>query len=322
MQNIVRRKTPMRLPGLILALLPLLLMARAFAADPPATDQAREFVECIGCPQMVAIPAGKFLMGSPASEPGRFDSEGPQHVVQVKAFALGKYDITSQQFLTFLAATHYQPAPCNTTLNLGWHLGGRGLAYPPSENEPPDWPAVCLDQRDALAFIAWLNAQVKAEHPALANRAGPYRLPSEAEWEYAARAGTTTARWWGDAIGNDAANCNGCGSKWDNRVLAPVDAFRPNPFGLYGLLGNAWEWTADCWHPSYVDAPKDGSAWTSSDMSPGKGGGDCTKHVIRGGSWNNVPIVVRSASRNGAANSGGEYDYSSLAGFRVARDLP
>jgi len=313
MQNIVIRKTPMRLPGLILALLALLLMAPAFAADAPAADSAREFVECIGCPQMVAIPAGKFLMGSPVSEPGRFDSEGPQHVVQVKAFALGKYDITSRQFLSFLAATNYQPAPCNKTLNLGWHSAGRGLSYPPSENEPPDWPAVCLDHKDAQAFVAWLNAQVKAEHPALANRAGPYRLPSEAEWEYAARAGTTTARWWGEAIGSGDANCNGCGSQWDNRVLARVDAFRPNPFGLYGLLGNAWEWTADCWHPSYVDAPRDAVAWTS---------GDCTKHVIRGGAWNNVPIFIRSASRNGAANSGGEYDYSSLAGFRVARDLP
>ncbi len=97
-------------------------------------------------------------------------------------------------------------------------------------------------------------------------------------------------------------------------VLAPVAAFNPNPFGLYGMLGNAWEWTADCWHPDYVDAPKDGSAWEA--------GGDCTKHVIRGGSWNNVPIFIRSASRNGAADGGGEYDYSSLSGFRVARDLP
>ena len=103
---------------------------------------------------------------------------------------------------------------------------------------------------------------MKAAHPALANRAGPYRLPSEAEWEYAARAGTNTARWWGEAIGSGNANCNGCGSQWDNHVLAPVDAFKPNPFGLYGMLGNAWEWTADCWHPSYVGAPTDGSAWT------------------------------------------------------------
>lgn len=318
MQNIIGRKTPMRASSLILFLLLVVLAVPVFAADAPAADPAREFAECIGCPQMVAIPAGKFLMGSPAAEPGRFDSEGPQHVVQVKAFALGKYDVTSKQFLAFLAATGYQPEPCNKTLNLGWQWAGRGLAYPPSENEPPDWPAVCLDHKDALAFIAWLNAQVKIEHPALAGRAGPYRLPSEAEWEYAARGGTTSARWWGDAIGSGNANCNGCGSPWDNHILAPVGAFKPNPFGLYGMLGNDWDWTADCWHPSYVDAPKDGSAWTSSS---GKGA-DCTKHVIRGGAWNNIPIFIRSASRNGAADSGGEYDYSSLAGFRVARDLP
>ena len=308
----------MRIPVFFLILSFLALAAPVFAADVPNTASAHEFVECVGCPQMVAIPAGKFLMGSPASEPGRFDSEGPQHVVQVKAFALGKYDVTSKQFLEFLAATGYQPKPCNKTLNLGWQYAGRGLAYPPSENEPPDWPAVCLDRKDALAYIAWLNAQVKSAHPSLANRGGPYRLPSEAEWEYAARAGTATSRWWGDAIGGNNANCNGCGSIWDNRVLAPVDAFKPNAFGLYGLLGNDWDWTQDCWHPSYVGAPADGSAW----ISPDKSGSDCARHVIRGGAWNNVPIFIRSASRNGAADSGGEYDYSSLAGFRVARDLP
>jgi len=306
----------MRFPVFLAALTLLIFAAPVIAADAPAPPPAREFVECVGCPQMVAIPGGKFLMGSPASEPGRFDSEGPQHVVQVKAFALGKTDVTSKQFLEFLAATGYQPKPCNKTLNLGWQSTGRGRAYPPSENEPPDWPAVCLDHKDALAYIAWLNIQVKAAHPTLVNRTGPYRLPSEAEWEYAARAGTTTSRWWGDAIGSGNANCNGCGSIWDNHILAQPLQLALNPFGLNGLLGNNWDWTQDCWHPSYVDAPTDGSAWAASS------GVDCTKHVIRGGAWNNVPIFIRSASRNGAADSGGEYDYSSLAGFRVARDLP
>jgi formylglycine-generating enzyme required for sulfatase activity len=303
----------MRMPVFVL-LLSLIAFAPAAAADAPGPE-GHEFTECPDCPPMVAIPAGKFLMGSPKSEPGRFDSEGPQHVVNVKAFALGKYDVTSKEFLTFLAATGYQPKPCNKTLGLGWQVihARPTLAYPPSENEPPDWPAVCLDHKDALAYIAWLNGQVKAAHPTLANRAGPYRLPSEAEWEYAARAGTNTARWWGEEIGKANANCNGCGSIWDNRVLAPVTAFNPNPFGLYGMLGNAWAWTADCWHPDYVGAPSDGSAWES---------GDCSKYVIRGGSWNNVPIFIRSASRNGATDDGGEYDYSSLSGFRVARDLP
>jgi formylglycine-generating enzyme required for sulfatase activity len=274
--------------------------------------RAEVFRECPDCPEMVAVPAGKFLMGSPAHELGRFDSEGPQHVVAVKAFALGKFDVTSDEFLAFLRASRYQPAPCNPILGLGWKVQGRDLAYPPSEDEPPRWPAVCLSWKDAGAYIAWLNARVKAAHPILAARVGPYRLPSEAEWEYAARAGTNSARWWGDDIGMANANCNGCGSEWDDHILSPVDAFSPNPFGLFGMLGNAWQWTGDCWNSSYVGAPLDGSAWSEPN---------CAKHVLRGGAWNNVPIFIRSASRNGAADDG-DYDYSSLAGFRVARDLP
>lgn len=262
---------------------------------------------------MVGIPAGRFVMGSPAGEPGRFDTEGPRHAVSIRAFALGKYDVTSDQFRTFLETTGYQPAPCNKMLNLGWRSPGNGLAYPPDEVEPRHWPAVCLDWRDADAYIAWLNAKVKAARPSLAGRTGPYRLPTEAEWEYAARGGTTTARWWGNEIGSGNANCNGCGSPWDDHVLSDVSSFRPNPFGLYGMLGNAWQWTADCWHQNYVGAPTNGSAWTEKD---------CNKYVLRGGSWDNVPVFVRSAARSGSPADGGEYDYSSLAGFRVARDLP
>ena len=117
----------------------------------------------------------------------------------------------------------------------------------------------------------------------------------------------------GRAIGRGRANCNGCGSEWDNRLLADVDSFAPNPFGLYGMLGNAWQWTADCWHPNYKGAPEDGSAWTETG---------CSKHVIRGGSWHNLPVFVRSAARSGSEPGDEEYDYSSLTGFRVARDLP
>ena len=125
--------------------------------------------------------------------------------------------------------------------------------------------------------------------------------------------GTTTSRWWGESIGVGNANCNGCGSPWDNRLLADVDSFAPNPFGLYGMLGNAWQWTADCWHPDYRHAPQDGSAWTEQD---------CRKYTIRGGSWHNLPIFIRSAARSGSEPGDDEYDYSSLTGLRVARDLP
>jgi len=231
----------------------------------------------------------------------------------VRAFALGKYDVTTEQFARFLAVTGYQPKPCNPRLQWGWSSPGQGLAYPPQEVEPRRWPASCLDWKDAGAYIGWLNAQVKSEHPELKGRAGPYRLPTEAEWEYAARAGTTTARWWGNDIGTGNANCNGCGGKSNDDGLADVGTFGPNAFGLYDMLGNVWQWTADCWHDSYVGAPVNGDAW---------GQGDCRKHVLRGGSWDNVPLFVRSAVRSPGAPDGGEFDYSTLAGFRLARDLP
>ncbi|HWC63943.1 MAG TPA: formylglycine-generating enzyme family protein, partial [Rhizomicrobium sp.] len=173
----------------------VLLIAAAVVlilAGSPGPAGAETFRECPQCPEMVAVPAGKFLMGSPAHEPGRFDSEGPQHPVSIKAFALGQYPVTSEEFLIFLRASRYRPEPCNPILGLGWKVEGRDLAYPPSQDEPPRWPAVCLSWKDANAYITWLNQQVKAAHPVLASRAGPgpYRLPSEAEWEYAARAGT------------------------------------------------------------------------------------------------------------------------------------
>jgi formylglycine-generating enzyme required for sulfatase activity len=294
----------------------LMVLVSAVGAAAPDDKADRHFRECPECPQMVGIPAGRFLMGSPAGEPGRFDSEGPQHMVAVKAFALAETQVTSEEFLTFLRATGYRPQPCNELLGLSWHQLGRGIATAPSDQEPPNWPAVCLDVKDANAYIAWINARARAARPELASRTdGPYRLPSEAEWEYAARAGTKTARWWGDEIGQGNANCNGCGSRWDNRLLAPVGSFAANPFGVKGMLGNAWEWTADCWHPSYVGAPADSRPW----IEPG-----CISHVIRGGAWNNIPLFIRSATRVGAQENGAaqNYDYSTLAGFRLARDLP
>src|SRR5438105_956596 len=283
------------------------------AAGDISEQMDREFRECAECPTMVAIPAGTFSMGSPEREPGRFDSEGPQHTVSLNAFAIGKFDVTSEQFLSFLKETGYQPQPCDRLLNLTWHSPGKGVAQPPYVGEPPHWPAVCLNWGDAQAYIDWLNRKVRAARPGLINGPGPYRLPSEAEWEFAARAGTTTARWWGDELGKNNANCNGCGSPFDYRYLADVDSFTSNPFALFGMLGNAWQWTADCWHDSYAGAPSDGSTWNT---------GDCSRHVLRGGSWDNLPVFVRSAARSGSKGDGREYDYSSLAGFRVARDLP
>jgi formylglycine-generating enzyme required for sulfatase activity len=291
------------------AILGLFLILAAGAALAAPLD--REFRECADCPEMVAIPAGSFLMGSPPQEAGRFDVEGPQHVVVVRAFALGKYNVTIEEFAAFLRATGYQPAPCDRAIGMRWDSPGHGLAYPPFITLPPRWPAICLNWNDATAYIAWLNGRVR---PATGiRRDDPYRLPSEAEWEYAARAGTTTARWWGDAIGADNANCNGCGPTWNGRQLAPVGTFGPNAFGVYDLLGNVWQWVGDCWNESYIGAPADGRPWTS---------GDCARRVIRGGCWSTLPAFVRSAARSRGDADGKDFDYSAYAGFRVARTLP
>ena len=285
----------------LLSLLPLL----PAMADGPA---ARSFKECPNCPELVVIPAGDFLMGSPETEHGRFDSEGPQHKVTIHPFALAKYNVSVDEFLSFLKETEYQPAPCSPILAMGWKSPGRGLAYPPGPADSPHQPAICLSWADAMAYIGWLNDKVRL--PGEVN--GPYRLPSEAEWEYAARGHTATARWWGEEIERNKANCNGCGSGWDNQTIAPVGSFGPNPFGLYDMLGNVWQWTADCWTENYADAPTDGQASTK---------GDCRKRTIRGGSWSNLPLVIRSAARSSIGVDGINADTSSDVGFRIARTI-
>ncbi len=267
------------------------------------------FRDCSECPEMIVIPAGKFIMGSSEKEPGRFDAEGPQHAVSVQAFALGKYDVTETEFLTFLRQTGYQPKPCDPLLDIGWRSPRPGLAYSPGSADSPRQPAVCLSWYDAETYVAWLNDKVLP----LKDGHRPYRLPTEAEWEYAARAETTTARWWGDAIGVGNANCHGCGSRWDNRLIAPAGSFGPNPFGLYDVLGNVWQWTSDCWNENYVGAPKDGSTWAT---------GNCGRRVMRGGCWSNSPVFVRSAARVSGDAGGSNYDYATYVGFRVARTLP
>jgi len=158
-------------------------------------------------------------------------------------------------------------------------------------------PVVSVTWDEAASYCEWAGG----------------RLPTEAEWEYAARAGSTTSRWWGEAVGAGRANCNGCGSTWDNSLLAPVGSFGPNPFGLYDMLGNVWQWVDDCWHDTYIGAPEDGSSWAT---------GHCDRRVMRGGSWDNLPVFVRSAARSRGYADGADFDYSSYAGFRLARTLP
>jgi formylglycine-generating enzyme required for sulfatase activity len=160
---------------------------------------------------------------------------------------------------------------------------------------------------DAQAYVDWLNA--KSRWSAASGAGGLYHLPSEAEWEYAARAGQQTARWWGDDIGTNNANCRACGSRWDDQKTAPIGSFRPNQFGLYDMLGNAGEWTQDCWRTDYVWAPSDGTAWTI---------GDCGHRTLRGHAWNSEAWTLRSAARYGLSMD----QASSDVGFRVAKTLP
>jgi len=234
-------------------------------------------------PEMVSISGGKFTMGAPAREGDK--AERPQHEVRVSKFEIGKYDVTFAEYDLFTAATMREKAS-----DRGWGREKR--------------PVINVSWTDATAYIEWLNEEAGKN----------YRLPSEAEWEYAARAGTTTSFWWGRDIGKGGTqvHCDGCGSQWDGKETAPVGYFKSNPWGLYDTAGNVWEWTADCWHETYQKAPADGSVWTDAN------GGDCDSHVVRGGSWTGSPQDRRSAKRLSNGTSAAASDQ----GFRLARDLP
>lgn len=221
-------------------------------------------------------------MGSPANEKGRNPNEGPQHAVTIaRAFAVSEYEITFEEWDVCVAdggCDGYRPP------DAGW---GRGLR-----------PVINVSWDDARSYVAWLSMKTGK----------PYRLLSEAEYEYAARAGTQTAYPWGNAVGANNANCNECGSKWDAYITAPVGSFAANPFGLYDMVNNVRVWTEDCYHDSYAGAPADGSAWTA---------GDCARRVVRGGSWFGPPDKLRSAFRDWNATRIWVY----VLGFRIARTL-
>jgi formylglycine-generating enzyme required for sulfatase activity len=229
-------------------------------------------------PQMVIIAPGSFQMGDIQGRGTAF--ELPVHTVRItKPFALGRYEVTFQDYERFARATG-RALPRDR----GWGRGAR--------------PVINVSWRDAVAYAQWLSQQTGER----------YRLPSEAEWEYAARAGTRIAYWWGDQPGPNRAVCDGCGSRWDARQTAPVGSFEPNPFGLYDTAGNVWEWVADCDSRSYEGAPADGSPRVSDK---------CPERVYRGGAWNSGPHKLRSAKRTW---DGPNLGYSYI-GFRLAREL-
>ena len=255
------------------------------AAQERALKPADTFQECSKCPVMVVVPASSFTMGSPSSEIDHRPDEGPQHTVMIaQQFSVGKFEVTFDEWDACTAdggCNGYRPSD---------GIWGRGRR-----------PVINVSWDNAKAYVAWLSEKTGKT----------YRLLTEAEYEYATRAGTTTAYPWGNAIGKNNANCDGCGGQWDNKETAPVGSFEPNQFGLYDMVGNVWAFVEDCYHENYDGAPTDGSAWIGGDCSHG--------NVARGGSWGNAGDLLRSAMRGWPAiGYGGSLP---IVGFRVARTL-
>jgi formylglycine-generating enzyme required for sulfatase activity len=230
---------------------------------------------------MVVIPPGQFIMGAPTSKGRNTTEEEPQHdVLFAKPFAVSEFEVT---FDDWDACGTY--GDCGPNISDSWLQRGRK-------------PVINVSWDDAQRYVKWLSKVTGKS----------YRLLSEAEWEYAARAGTRTAYSWGDEIGENNAHCADCGSAWA-RQTAPVGSFSSNKFGLYDMHGNVWGWVEDCLHENYMGAPNDGSAWTAR--------GDCGYRIVRGGSWDLKGVTLRSAARGwDAANA-----RLSNIGIRVARSL-
>jgi formylglycine-generating enzyme required for sulfatase activity len=258
-------------------------------------DRLADGQPCPDCPEMVVVPAGKFMMGSPPGEVGGTDDERPQRKVTIaRPFAVGKYEVTFGEWDACVAAGGCRHNPHDGSYgSTGWGRGKRPVIN-------VSWDDITQE------YLPWLSKKTGKT----------YRLLSEAEWEYAARAGTTTPFWWGSSISTSQANYYGQAAYGDGpkgeirQKTVPVDSFAANPWGLYNVHGNVWEWVQDCWNPSYSGAPSDGSAWTT-------GYRDCRDRVLRGGSWTSVPHGLRSASRRGYIPGG----WGSLDGFRVGRTL-
>lgn len=250
-----------------------------------AAPTVKTFRDCADCPEMVLIPKGQFIMGSPPGELYRGD-EALHRVTIGSAFALGKYEVTFAQWDACVAG-----GGCGSVKpdDQGWGRGNR--------------PVIGVNWNDAKAYVAWLSRTTGKA----------YRLPSEAEWEYAARAGTVTPFSYGSTITTRQANYDGstgygAGSKGLNRgKTLPVGSFPPNAFGLHDMHGNVWEWVDDCWSDSYTAAtPANGAPYRDAS---------CKGHAMRGGSWEDYPGDVRAAARVGSGNE----EQSWADGFRVAR---
>ena len=269
--------------------------------------------DCATCPEMVAIPAGTFVMGAAPGEEERENltldfrhRSAPQRTIAVKAFAAGRHEITRGQYRAFAQATGRSAEGCFVWAGADFELRATTSWRDPGFAQDDTHPATCVSWDDATAYTAWLSKLT----------ARRYRLLTEAEWEYAARAGSTTSRHWGDNASCDFANGADRStvarvpeaSAWPaaecndrHAYTAPVGSYRPNRFGLHYMIGNVEEWTLDCWRPDYSE-PR---------------AGDCRMRAVRGGSWLDAPVGLRSAYRVGSPPSVRVY----RRGFRVAADL-
>ena len=249
---------------------------------PPTIRKGEVFQDCAHCPEMVVVAEGEFLMGSPSAEGGRWEDENPSHWVTIPGpFAVGRHEVTFAEF----DACHRDGGCSQAPGDEGWGRGSR--------------PVIHVSWKDAKEYVGWLSEKTGRE----------YRLLSESEWEYAARAGTDSSYYWGEEPGKGHANCSRCGSDWESKKTSQAGSFDPNGFGLFDMLGNVWEWVEDCGHRNYEGAPTDGSAWVRR--------GDCRFRMLRGGSWEDPPSRVRSAFRHWES-AGTRND---VIGFRVAAPL-
>jgi sulfatase modifying factor 1 len=290
------------------------------ATPPPSVGQ--QFRDCPECPEMVVVPSGSFVMGA---APGEEEAEGlaqqfrgrssPQVPVRIASpFAVGRLEVTRGQFAAFVLATgHEMGNSCLVWVGSSWtDRAGAGWQSPGFVQDDRH-PVVCVSWDDAQAYVRWLSGRTGKA----------YRLLSESEWEYAARAGTTTRRPWGDSAEAGCGHANVAdatarrviaGFKWGTACddghgyTAPSGSYRANAFDLHDMIGNVREWTSDCWNATLAGASVDGSARQS---------GDCSRRVLRGGSWFNYSALARSAFRLGNSTT----DRNNYLGFRVARTL-
>jgi len=278
----------------------------------PGSGKTEWFKDHDAGPEMVVVPTGSFMMGSPENEPERESlekgTESPQHEVSIaQPLAVGRHAITRGQFATFIKSTGYKTdGGAYVWTGSTWEHDPKASWCNPGFAQDDSHPVVCVSWDDAKAYAGWLTQQAGQS----------YRLLTEAEWEYAARAGTTTPFWWGTAITSAQANYDGTsvyaggGSKGEyRRQTVPVDSFKANAWGLYNVHGNVWEWCEDVWHDTYASTPTDGSAWLQGE--------DQDLRMVRGGSWYLSPQYLRSAFRDGRFADDQYYDQ----GFRLARTL-